>query len=86
MYTTKLFEMTVGEFIQRIEMEFEDIEPGRIKPESNFREMFEWNSVNALILIAMVNTEYDVIINAEDLRASKTINDIYQIILSRVKN
>lgn len=77
--------MTVEEFIQRIEMEFEDIEPGRLKAESNFREMFEWNSVNALILIAMVNTEYDVVINADDLRSSKTINDIYQIILSRIK-
>lgn len=77
--------MTIEEFIQRIEMEFEDIKPGRLKPESNFREMFEWNSVNALILIAMVNTEYDVVINADDLRASKTINDIYQIILSRIK-
>lgn len=77
--------MTVEEFIQRIESEFEDIEPGKLKPDSNFRDMFEWNSVNALILIAMVNTEYDVVINADDLRASRTINDIYQIIVSRMK-
>lgn len=78
--------MTIDDFIQRIELEFEDLEPGRLKHDSNFREMFDWNSVNALILIAMVNAEYDVIINADDLRASKTIDDIYQIIKSRIKN
>ncbi len=77
--------MNIEEFIKNIETEFEDLEPGKLKPTSNFREMFDWNSVNALILIAMVNTEYDVVINAEDLRSSKTINDIFQIIQSRSK-
>jgi acyl carrier protein len=78
--------MTVEDFILKIEVEFEDLEPGRLKPESNFRDTFDWNSVNALILIAMVNTEYDVTITAEDLRASKTIQDIFNIIVSRYKN
>ena len=31
-----------------------------LKPGSIFREVFEWNSINALILIALVKTEYDV--------------------------
>jgi len=76
--------MKIEEFIARIEEEFDDIEPGTLKAESIFREVFEWNSINALILIALVKTEYDVAINAEDIANSKTVEDIYRIIESKV--
>jgi len=76
--------MKIEDFITRIEEEFDDIEPGTLTAESNFREVFEWNSINALILIAMVKTEYDVAINAEDIANSKTVKDIYSIIEARV--
>jgi acyl carrier protein len=76
--------MTVQDFIARIEEEFDDLEPGVLKPESKFREAFEWNSINALILIALVKTEYDVTINAIDITKSKTVNDLYSIILERI--
>lgn len=76
--------MKIDDFITRIEEEFDDLTPGTLKPESIFREVFEWNSINALILIAMVKTEYDVAINAEDIANSKTVEDIFKIIESRV--
>ena len=76
--------MNIEEFIKHIEDEFEDLKPGILKPESNFREAFEWNSINALIMIAMVKTEYNVTINAEDLVKSKTIKDIYTVVERRV--
>lgn len=76
--------MSIDDFIKNIEAEFEDIKPGVLKPETKFREAFEWNSINALILIAMVKTEYDVAISAEDLVKSKTVNDIYTLVESRM--
>ena len=76
--------MTIEDFITRIEEEFDDLEPGKLKPESNFREVFEWNSINALILIALVKTEYDVAVNAEDITKSKTVNDLFKIVKERV--
>jgi acyl carrier protein len=74
----------IEEFIQKLEAEFEDLEPGKLKPESNFRDVFEWNSINALILIALIKTEYNVSINAEDIQKSKTVNDIFEIVKSRM--
>ncbi len=76
--------MDIKEFILKIEEEFTDLKPGELKPESKFREVFEWNSMNALILIALVSTEYDVTLNAEDLIKSIHVNDIYIIIESRI--
>ena len=78
--------MDIKDFIKKIEEEFDDLEPGKLKPDSDFREGFEWNSMNALILIALVNVEYDVTINADDLQQSKTINDLFDIIKSRIKS
>ena len=76
--------MTVAELIMKIEGEFPDLEPGILQPDSVFRELMNWNSINALILIALVDTEYDVILTADDLRSSTTINDIFNLIQSRV--
>lgn len=76
--------MNIQEFIQHIESEFEDLKPGVLKPDSVFREVFEWNSINALILIAMVKTEYEVTLSADDLIQSKTVNDIYKLVEARV--
>ncbi len=78
--------MKIEDFIATIEEEFEDLEPGALKPESRFRETFEWNSINALILIALVKTNYDVVINAEDITKSKTIMDLFTIISSRMNS
>lgn len=82
-FALKPNKMNVQDFILKMEDQFEDLEKGKLKPESNFREILDWNSINALIVIALVNTEYDVAIDAEDIRNSKTINDIFEIIKSR---
>ncbi len=75
--------ITIEDFIKKIEDEFDELEPGKLKPDSVFREMFDWNSINALVLIAMVKTEYDVTLNADDLTQSKTVKDVFDIIQSR---
>lgn len=69
--------MSVEKFIDQVEEEFEELEQGSLKPESNFREYFEWNSVNALIIIALIDSEYDVSINAEDIQKSESVQDLY---------
>ncbi|MFH1160395.1 MAG: acyl carrier protein [bacterium] len=75
--------MNIDNFIRQIVDEFDDLKPGMLKPDSQFREVFEWNSINALILIAMVKTEYDVTLTADDLINSKTVQNIYSIVESR---
>ncbi len=73
--------MSVDKFIEQVEEEFEELEKGTLTPDSNFREYFEWNSVNALIIIALVDSEYDVTIKAEDIQKSETVQDLYNKVL-----
>ncbi len=77
--------MSIEEFITCIENEFEDLKPCTLKPSSNFREEFEWNSIHALILIALVKIEYDVTLTASDLVKLQTVQEMYSLIRSRVK-
>jgi acyl carrier protein len=75
--------MDIQEFIKKIESEFEELTPGVIAPESKFRDVLDWSSVNALTVIALVDCEYDVILTAEDFMKSETIQDIFSILQSK---
>jgi acyl carrier protein len=77
--------MNVEEFIDKIVEEFPDLKKDKITPEMNFRDHVEWDSINALVLIAMVNVEYDVIITAEELINAETVNDVYLVVEKKVK-
>ncbi|MCK5764946.1 MAG: hypothetical protein KAH26_03130 [Bacteroidales bacterium] len=75
--------ITIEEFITRVEGEFEDMETGNLNPESVIREHFTWDSINALIFIAHVNVEYDVVISADDLINSEKLQDLYNLVSSK---
>ena len=78
--------MDINDFIHKIEDTFDDIKAGTLNPESNIREHEGWDSVNALIFIALVDVEYNVEINADDLVKSKTIRDLFQLIQIKAAN
>lgn len=76
--------MDVNEFIQKLEPELEGIEPGSLKADTNYRELKNWSSMYALIIIAFADTEMNVTLNGEDLRKCQTMNDLYEVIKSRM--
>ncbi len=75
--------ITIEEFTTELEKEFEDIEPGTITPETNYREIKSWSSMYALIVIAFVDANFEVELNADDLKNSQSIRDIYNIIVAK---
>lgn len=76
--------MRINDFIKIIEQEFEDIKPGTLKPESNFRDEFEFTSVNALVMISLINIEYDVTLTADELRNCVTVKDLFEMVEKKV--
>lgn len=75
--------MEIADFISKIEAEFEEIAPGTLKPQSNFREMKEWSSMHALIIIALVDTEYGVTINGAELRIVSTVSELFELVIKK---
>ena len=76
--------MEIKEFIQNFADQFDDTETSVFTPETEFKELEEWSSVTALSVIAMIDEEYDVKIKGDDVRNSQTINDLYEIVKSRL--
>lgn len=74
---------SLEQFTRRLEQEFEDLSEGTLKENTEFRKIPNWSSMHALIIIAMVDTEYDVRLTGEDIRNCITVNDIYKIVSSR---
>jgi len=75
--------VTIEKFIEGVEGEFEDMEFGLLRPDSVIKEHFNWDSISALIFIAHVNVEYDVVISADDLVNSLTVKNLYNLVESK---
>lgn len=75
--------MKIEDLIKKIEFELEEVNEGTLHPKSNFREIKEWSSMHALIIIALVDVEYGVTIGGEDLIKMETIQDLFDFIVSK---
>jgi acyl carrier protein len=75
--------MELNEFIKNFSEQFDDTEKSLFTPETQFRKLDEWSSLIALSIIAMVDEEYDVTLKGDDIIQSKTINDLFEKILSK---
>lgn len=78
--------MTIEEFTTQLEHEFEDLVPGTLTPDTHYRDIKNWSSMHALIIIAFADANFGVELNASDLRNTQTIRDLYNIIQLKLKN
>ena len=75
--------MTLNEFIEKVAAEFDDTPADVFKPETHFRELEEWGSLTALSIISMVDDEFDAVITGAEIRKCTTIEDLYNLIISK---
>lgn len=76
--------ISLDEFVKNIEEEIEDLEPGVLTATVNYRDLENWSSMYALIIIAYIDTEFDVTVSGEDLRECSTVGSLYELVKSRV--
>ena len=70
--------MELKEFIEHFAEQFEDTPVESFTAETIFKELEEWSSLMALSIIGMVDEEYGVILQGEDIRNSQTVGDLYK--------
>lgn len=75
--------MTLNEFIEAFAAEFDDTEISEFKADTEFKTLDEWSSLTALSIISMVDEQLDKTITGADIRASKTIEDLYNLVISK---
>lgn len=72
--------MSINEFIQKLEAEFEDMPKGTLKPETDYRSIKGWSSMHALIIIAFVDINFNITLSGADLKTTKTVQDLYNLV------
>lgn len=76
--------MEVKEFIQNFAEQFDETDASVFTPETVFHDLDEYSSLIALSIIAMINEEYDVTLKGDDMSAAVTIEDLFNIVKSKM--
>jgi acyl carrier protein len=72
--------MEQSTFLENFKNILDDTDVSLITIDTVFRELAEWNSLTALSLIAMVDEMYSIKLTGDDIKLSKSLNDIFNII------
>jgi acyl carrier protein len=75
--------MTLDEFVKAFAAEFDETPEDQFKADTEFKTLEEWGSLTALSIISMVDENMDKTITGADIRASKTIEDLYNLANSK---
>ena len=75
--------MEITELIKKLETEFA-LPSATLKADTHFRDIPEWGSMHALIIIAIVDTEYGVTLNGEDLKRISTVDELYSVVKLKI--
>lgn len=76
--------MEIKEFIQYFAEQFDETDINEFTPETVFHDLDEYSSLIALSIIAMINEEYDVTLKGDDMNAAVTIEDLFNIVKSKM--
>ena len=72
--------MELKEFVAHFAEQFDDTDATVFTPDLAFRELEEWSSFLALAIMAMIKSEYDVAISADEMRNANTIQELYNTV------
>ncbi|MDI9355830.1 MAG: acyl carrier protein [Chitinophagaceae bacterium] len=70
-------------FLKKFRFQFDETEPELINYETVYKDLNEWSSMMALIIIAFIDDEYSISVSGDDFRSSNTVEDLYNIVKSK---
>lgn len=70
--------MKIEEFCELIRTELK--EESTINPTTNFKELENYGSLSAVVILQLVEDKFDVKINPRGFRSVNTVNDLVDII------
>ena len=77
--------MEIKDFIKNLADQFEDVDVKEFTPDTKFKEFDEWSSLTSLSIVAMAEDEYDVTLKGDDIRNVTTVQELFDIVQSKLK-
>lgn len=75
--------MDIKEFIEHFAEQFDELS-SELTPETNFRQLDEWSSLVALLVITMVDEEYGIVLPPEEMRKTNTVQELFDLVQSKL--
>lgn len=75
--------MELNDFVNKFAEQFENTDLSVFNPETKFKDLEEWSSFTAVVIIGMVYDDYEVDLKGSDFRECNTIEDLYNIVCNR---
>lgn len=72
------------EFIKNFAAQWDETEMSEFTPECEFHELDEWSSLTGLAILNMIAKKYGVKIAPAELKAAITIQDVYNLVQSKL--
>ena len=75
---------SLNEFVELFAEQFDETDASEIQASTEFHDLDEYSSLIALSIIAMIDEEFDVTIKGDDMRASVTVEDLYNKVVEKL--
>jgi len=72
--------MEIQEFIKNFGNQFDDTDVSEFTPETKFRELDEWSSLNALAVLNMIGKKYDILLKPDEMKFANTIQELFDLV------
>ena len=76
----------IGDFIASIEKEFEEPPAEPLQPQTRFRAVPKWDSLQSLIVIASFQDDYGVTLSDDEFVETQTLQDLYDLVKRKVNH
>lgn len=76
--------MELIDFIEKFAEQFDEIDVNSLTAETPFRSLEGYTSLVALLIITMIDEEYNVTITGDDMKKQETIGDLFNLVVSRL--
>ncbi len=73
------------EFIKNFAAQFDDTDASEFTMETRFRELDEWSSLNALAIMNMIGKKYSVLLKADEMKQTKTVQELFDLVQSKIQ-
>jgi acyl carrier protein len=75
--------MNLENFIEGFRAQFDETSPELIFNETIYKDLDEWSSMMALVVIAFVDDEFNVALTGDDFAATSSVEDLFNLILKK---
>jgi acyl carrier protein len=75
--------ITFNDFIHKFAEAIEDDSIINLPIYSNFRDLDSWDSFSGMLLIAMIDNEFGLTINSDELNKAKNLEELYNLIQTK---